>query len=70
MKAKEVMEKYKITRNTLSNWVKKGWIEVKKMPSGRYIYFEKIQIKMSVKFTKDDFISESIKIHGDKYDYS
>jgi len=25
---------------------------------------------MSVKFTKDDFISESIKIHGDKYDYS
>lgn len=25
---------------------------------------------MSVKFTKDDFICESIKIHGDKYDYS
>jgi len=25
---------------------------------------------MSVKFTKDDFIFESIKIHGDKYDYS
>ncbi len=25
---------------------------------------------MSVKFTKDDFISKSIKIHGDKYDYS
>ena len=25
---------------------------------------------MSVKFTKDDFIQESIKIHGDKYDYS
>lgn len=42
MKAKEVMEKYKITRNTLSNWVKRGWIIVEKMPSGRYIYFEKI----------------------------
>ena len=28
MKAKEIMEKYKITRNTLSNWVKRGWIEV------------------------------------------
>lgn len=41
MKAKEVMEKYKITRNTLSNWVKRGWIIVEKMPSGRYIYFEK-----------------------------
>lgn len=25
---------------------------------------------MSVKFTKYDFIQESIKIHGDKYDYS
>jgi hypothetical protein len=25
---------------------------------------------MSVKLTKDDFILESIKIHGDKYDYS
>ena len=25
---------------------------------------------MSVKFTNDDFIQESIKIHGDKYDYS
>ncbi len=25
---------------------------------------------MSVKFKKDDFISKSIKIHGDKYDYS
>ncbi len=38
MKAKEVMEKYKITRNTLANWVKKGWIRTEKMPSGRYIY--------------------------------
>lgn len=41
MKAKEVMEKYNITRNTLSNWVKRGWIEVNKMPSGRYIYVDK-----------------------------
>ena len=41
MKAKEIMEKYKITRNTLSNWVKRGWIEVKTMPSGRYIYVDK-----------------------------
>lgn len=40
MKAKEVMEKYKITRNTLSNWVKRGWIIVERMPSGRYIYHE------------------------------
>lgn len=40
MKAKEVMEKYKITRNTLSNWVKKGLIGVKLTPSGRYIYIE------------------------------
>lgn len=38
MKAKEVMEKYNITRNTLSNWVKKGYIKVEKTLSGRYIY--------------------------------
>ena len=40
MKAKEVMKKYKITRNTLSNWVKKGWIKVDVLPSGRYIYLD------------------------------
>lgn len=45
MKAKEVMKKYDITRNTLSNWVKRGWIKVEKMPSGRYIYNDKIDIK-------------------------
>ena len=38
MKAKEVIEKYRITRNTLSNWVKRGQIKVKLTPSGRYIY--------------------------------
>jgi len=41
MKAKEIMKRYQITRNTLSNWVKRGWIKVEKMPSGRYIYIEK-----------------------------
>jgi hypothetical protein len=40
MKAKEIMEKYKITRNTLCNWVKKGWIKVEVLPSGRYIYID------------------------------
>ena len=41
MKAKEVMEKYSITRRTLHNWVKKGVILVKLTPTGRYIYIEK-----------------------------
>ena len=40
MKAKEIMEKYKISRNTLSNWVKRGWIKVEILPSGRYIYID------------------------------
>jgi predicted site-specific integrase-resolvase len=40
MKAKEVMTKYKITRNTLCNWVKRGWIKVEVLPSGRYVYYE------------------------------
>jgi len=42
MKAKEVMAKYNITRRTLSNWVKKGIIGTERTPSGRYIYFEKV----------------------------
>ncbi len=42
MKAKEILEKYKITRRTLSNWVKRGIIGFEKTPSGRYIYYEKI----------------------------
>ncbi len=41
MKAKEVLEKYNITRRTLHNWVKKELILFIKTPSGRYIYFEK-----------------------------
>jgi predicted site-specific integrase-resolvase len=41
MKAKVVMEKYNITRRTLSNWVKKGVIEIELTPTGRYIYIEK-----------------------------
>ena len=41
MKAKEVLEKYKITRRILSNWVKRGWIKVEVLPSGRYLYFDK-----------------------------
>lgn len=40
MKAKEIIEKYKITRRTLSNWVKKGKIRIEKTPSGRYIYYD------------------------------
>jgi len=41
MKAKDIMKKYNITRNTLSNWVKKGLIKVETTPSGRYIYIDK-----------------------------
>ena len=41
MKAKDIMKKYQITRNTLSNWVKRGWIKVETMPSGRYMYIDK-----------------------------
>lgn len=46
MKAKEVLDKYKITRRTLHNWVKSGLIKVEKTPSGRYIYLEKIDSPM------------------------
>jgi len=48
MKAKEIMNKYQITRNTLCNWVKKGLIKVDRTPSGRYIYIDKIINKSEV----------------------
>ena len=38
MKAKEILEKYKIRRETLSRWVKSGKIMVTKTPTGRYNY--------------------------------
>jgi len=49
MKAKEVLNKYKITRNTLYNWVRYNKISYKKTPSGRYDYFdEDIKIKEKI----------------------
>ncbi len=38
MKAKEVMQKFRISKTTLYNWVKKGLIKTEKTPSGRNIY--------------------------------
>jgi len=40
MKAKEVMRILRITRNTLSNYVKQGKIRVKQLHNGRYDYNE------------------------------
>jgi len=45
LKASEVLKKFKISRNTLTNWVKKGLIKVKLTPSGRYIYIIEEDIK-------------------------
>lgn len=41
MKAKEVMELLRISRPTLSKYVKDGDIEVNQLPNGRYDYDEK-----------------------------
>lgn len=40
MKAKEVMEKYNITRPTLCAWTKEGKINAVKLPNGQYDYKE------------------------------
>ncbi len=48
MKAKEVMKKYNITRVTLSHWVKRGWIKVDILPSGRYNYIEIKEIRHEI----------------------
>ena len=40
MRAKEVLQLLRITRQTLTNYVKEGIIQVKILPSGRYDYVE------------------------------
>jgi putative resolvase len=40
MKAKEVLKLLRITRVTLSSYVRKGIIEVINLPNGRYDYVE------------------------------
>lgn len=42
MKAKDIMLKYGISRETLCNWVKNNKIKYSILPSGRYDYEEKI----------------------------
>lgn len=38
MKAKEVLNKLKVTRQTLTKYVAKGYIQVSKLPNGQYDY--------------------------------
>lgn len=46
MKAKEVMELLRISRPTLSKYVKDGDIQVNQLPNGRYDYDEKSVFKL------------------------
>jgi predicted site-specific integrase-resolvase len=39
MKAKEVLQKYNISRNTLHHWVQRGKISYVRTPTGHYDYF-------------------------------
>lgn len=43
MKAKEIMSKYGICRETLCRWVKSGKIKYVVKPSGRYDYIDKLE---------------------------
>ena len=47
------MKKYDISRNTLSNWVKRGYIKVEKTLSGRYIYIIEDKIDKNKTVTID-----------------
>ena len=49
MKAKEVLKKYNISRNTLSNWTKSGKIFVNNLPNNRYDYFFKTDIPNNIR---------------------
>jgi len=53
MKAAEVLRILRISRNTLSEYVKRGWIRVTKLPNGRYIYNDEDVWKLAAK-TKDE----------------
>ena len=47
MKAKEVLRLLRISRQTLTKYVKDGLIEVETLPNGRYEYNEKKCIQIS-----------------------
>jgi predicted site-specific integrase-resolvase len=51
MKAKEVMVKYGICRETLWRWVKNGKISYIKTPTGRYDYIDKVLTSIDNKKT-------------------
>lgn len=40
MKSKEVLKLLRVTRQTLTKYVKEGYIKVKKLPNGYYDYDE------------------------------
>ena len=52
MKAKEVLQLLGITRMTLTSYVKKGYIKVTTLPSGRYVYDSESVFKL-IKKGKD-----------------
>lgn len=43
MKAREVLQKYSISRNTLHHWVQRGKISYVRTPTGQYDYFPVVE---------------------------
>lgn len=60
MKAKEVMEKYNITRPTLCAWTKDGKIGYIKLPNGQYDYHEITSEQLQVQEVQPESISASV----------
>ncbi len=61
MKAKEVLEKYGIHRNTLQNWVNNGKIEFEILPSGHKNYMPKNENKKEGKTIVYSRVSTTIQ---------
>ena len=66
MKAKEVMQLLNITRVTLMNYVKKGYIVATKLPSGQYIYDSDSVFKLVRNNKKINIVYARVSTHKQK----
>lgn len=68
MKAKEVMQILDISRITLCTYVRKGYIDVTKLPSGQYIYDSKSVYELANNKKRKNIIYARVSTYKQKND--